>query len=609
MDGDWMPVLLASCLRAAAMLGLAWAATSAMRRAAAATRHCVWTCAIAAAGVAPVITAVAPQWNVLPPPPALVALSGLAAPDSALQPRQPELHAPSARLGIQDSPDADRGFEIPDPGTMAMSIWAGGTMAILLYLIVGTTAAWRLRRSATPIDAGWVNDARRVADALGVAQPIRFLESAMTTTPLVCGFWRPLIVMPRGASRWSEARLHVVALHELAHIKRRDGVTQALAQVVCALYWFNPLVWIAARRLRHERERACDDVVLAAGTRGSDYARHLLEIAHAMQPARFPALASAALAMARPSQLEGRLMAILDTSIARSSKGSTRLAAAALVTLVSLPVAAAHVRTTTDSAPAEQDDHAAERQRDWLSDVRQSQDSLRVLADATGGIPSEQRDARNGGDRVRSALDVALYEAAEEGDIEGISELLGAGADVDAVIRGDGSPLIAAARRGNVAVVRFLLDRGANPDLPVAGDGSPLIMAASRGHLPVVQLLLDRGADPNVGIEGDGNPIIMAARFGHIPIVELLLQRGASIDLVVDGDENALISASGAGHLAMVKLLVSRGANVNARVYAERSFNRSTGQVEGEWRTPLSMARRGGHDAVVAYLVSLGAQE
>ena len=81
------------------------------------------------------------------------------------------------------------------------------------------------------------------------------------TMPMVCGVWRPQIVMPRSAADWSDARCRVVVLHELAHIKRRDCLTQVVAQMVCATYWFNPIVWLAARRLRAERERACDDLV------------------------------------------------------------------------------------------------------------------------------------------------------------------------------------------------------------------------------------------------------------------------------------------------------------------------------------------------------------
>jgi len=81
--------------------------------------------------------------------------------------------------------------------------------------------------------------------------------------------------------------------------------------VACALYWPHPGVWMVARRLRIERELACDDRVLTAGTQPRDYAGHLLEIAYSLGGGRAPALA---VTMARPRQLEGRMLAVLDES-------------------------------------------------------------------------------------------------------------------------------------------------------------------------------------------------------------------------------------------------------------------------------------------------------
>jgi ankyrin repeat protein len=136
----------------------------------------------------------------------------------------------------------------------------------------------------------------------------------------------------------------------------------------------------------------------------------------------------------------------------------------------------------------------------------------------------------------------------------------------------------------------------------VPGDGSPLILAANRGHIEVVSVLLDRGADINLGVPGDGNPLIMAASGGYTEIVSLLLDRGANLEQIVPGDENPLIKACESGQLRVVKLLISRGANVNARVQAGRSGT-------GEWRTPINMARRGGHKEIVEFLFASGARE
>jgi ankyrin repeat protein len=207
---------------------------------------------------------------------------------------------------------------------------------------------------------------------------------------------------------------------------------------------------------------------------------------------------------------------------------------------------------------------------------------LRTVRAAPKPTPLAGQDSRSAqppmNARRSSGMDRALLEAAADDDVELMVSFFVAGANVNGVVRGDGSPLIAAARAG---------------------------------HLGAARWLLDHGADPNLGVPGDGNPLIMAAQAGRMTVVEFLLDHGADIERVVDGDENALITASAAGQLDVVKFLVARGANVNARVWVEEARVRAPGQlVSGaEWRSPLSMALRRGHDAVVRYLRSVGAQE
>jgi TonB family protein len=118
------------------------------------------------------------------------------------------------------------------------------------------------------------------------------------------------VILPNGARDWSDDRMRVVLLHELSHIQRGDWLTQMTAQCLGAVYWFNPLVWLAARRLRLESEHACDDAVLNGGFEGSEYAAHLLELARAARSER--RMWMPAPAMARPSSLERRFTAMLS---------------------------------------------------------------------------------------------------------------------------------------------------------------------------------------------------------------------------------------------------------------------------------------------------------
>ncbi len=158
--------------------------------------------------------------------------------------------------------------------------------------------------------------------------------------PMTWGLRTPRILLPMEAIHWAPEQRTAVLLHELAHIRRRDCAAQLLAQLACAGYCVNPLVWLAGRRMQVERERACDDLVLGTGACASSYAQHLLKSAAATPPLPF---VGAAAAMARPSTLEERLRAILDPHRNRSTMTMKATAAAILLAFAALlPVAIVH---------------------------------------------------------------------------------------------------------------------------------------------------------------------------------------------------------------------------------------------------------------------------
>jgi hypothetical protein len=162
-----------------------------------------------------------------------------------------------------------------------------------------------------------IQDLEQLTREAGLSGDLRIVQSAAVSAPVVLHLWHPIVVMPEAAARWSGARIRAVLLHELAHIKRNDLHTQSLAQLACAVYWFNPLIWFAAHQLRLERERACDDFVLLRGTNRADYATHLFEIARASSASTAAPFAMG-LAVGR-SHLERRLVAIVSPRTPRHS--------------------------------------------------------------------------------------------------------------------------------------------------------------------------------------------------------------------------------------------------------------------------------------------------
>ncbi len=357
--------LVDAVAKATILLATAGLCSVVLRRGSAAARHLIWTLALLSALVLPLLSIALPKWQVgmiqLPAssfqlPAASEAFPTAPAPPVRLKAAPPvRLKADttgaeskdirSVRLQADRSANREaRTAALPSlswPATLFI-LWLVGASAILGRLALGLVAVqWMSRRTERVTDAPWLSQARALAAELGISPRITFLRSGAAAMPMAWGIFRPAVLMPRDADHWPARRLRIVLLHELAHVKRRDCLTHVLAQIACAAYWFNPLAWIAARHVRTERERACDDLVLACGTRGPDYADQLLEVARVMRSGRFPAvLAGASLAMAHRSQLEGRLIAILDPSVPRAGISRLRTAVATLAfVLAVMPLA------------------------------------------------------------------------------------------------------------------------------------------------------------------------------------------------------------------------------------------------------------------------------
>ena len=442
---------------------------------------------------------------------------------------------------------ADVGAHVVEPqssrawsATVVRAVWLAGAT---LFLAPVAIVLWRLRgirRAGLP----WPDlhaQTQAIAFARGIRRPVGVLRHEHVPGPMTFGVLRPVVVMPVDAAGWPEADVRRAVVHELEHIQRCDWIVLLVARSICACYWFHPLAWVAWRQLSLEAERSCDDAVVINEER-TDYAEQLVALAQRLSATQEVPM----LGMANRSDLATRVLAVLDERQRRGRAGlglvAGALGAAGLVVIAIAPVRAV---ARVASAPSLEGAASAQAQR-----IRGSRQNPR---------------------RPR-ALDRALYEAAKDGDLTEVNEIIAAGANVNGVIEGDGSPLIGAAQSGVIAIVTRLLDAGADPNLPVEGDGSPLIHAAARGHLDIVTLLLNRGADVNQ---------------------------------IVPGDENALMCASEQGQLPAVQLLVKRGANVHERIWTDGAGRRG----EGEWRTAVSQARKNGHTAVVSFLMSVGARE
>ena len=347
-------------LKATCLLLIALFATLAMQRASARSRHVVWLVALGALLVLPALAAWAPlELRVLPAGevPAIGSRREVPSVGSrqSAGSEQPAAVPSAFAEAIAGGGPAQVGTPpLPAGWTVLgvlLAIWASVAVALLAWLAWGAFQVHRIVRRADALnDPAWQASLYEIADRLGLDAAPRLLRSDSVKMPFAAGLMTPTIVLPASSDEWTTERRTAVLIHELGHVRRHDLVGHTLGRIACALYWFHPLVWTAARHLRAESERACDDLALAFGTRPSEYAEHLLDIVTCVRDHATPSIA---LALAHRKEFEGRMLAILNPDLRRKGMGraGTALLVSSLLLLAVVVGGAMPVQRAAIAAP------------------------------------------------------------------------------------------------------------------------------------------------------------------------------------------------------------------------------------------------------------------
>ena len=298
--------------KATAVAALALAGWWTARRTRAAVRHAALAAAFAVLAVLPAASMLAP----------------------AARARGPAVSAGAVSGAVRRSPVAPAA--VPAPGVswsaLLAAAWGAGAAIFLLPMAVGLWQVRRLRRSGVPWRGG-EQVAGELAREAGVQRRVDVLLDEDVAGPMTCGVARPAIVLPRDAERWDAEELERALAHELEHARRCDWAMQCAARVVCAFYWFHPLVWMMGRRLMLEAEQACDDAVLRR-SEATAYADQLVALAERLAAGSRPPL----LAMASRSDLARRVDALLDTARPRGRAGWRAWAAICVAAAMALAI-------------------------------------------------------------------------------------------------------------------------------------------------------------------------------------------------------------------------------------------------------------------------------
>ncbi|HMC10946.1 MAG TPA: M56 family metallopeptidase, partial [Pirellulaceae bacterium] len=419
--------LLATSLRAAAVLAAACGLSLifSLFRTSAASRHMLWSLAVGGALGVPFLFGILPSCNIVLPwaeltPPQVaierpaadpnlgVELLAWTSPVESASPQSiqpaPEnvairvLAKKTASVSASERADLHTTPRIP----WLFLTWLTGACLAIVPTCLGLASLRRLGRNSQTVTSGPLFVAlQRATRQLATQWPVQLLTSADRSMPMTWGFWRPTILLPTVAESWSRDRLQVVLLHELAHVERGDCLVQFIGQIARAVYWFNPLAWIAVRQIRIEQEQASDDFVLCRGFNAPDYAEHLLAVSAWCSPASGYSLA---LAIASPSKLERRLVSILNPQQNRRplSRRGRRLVAALAIAITAL-VSVMHF----ESAVAGTDDAAIQKAADngqAAAPAKQSADRAKTLADLRSKIAEQYVTPVNENEIVQGAI-------------------------------------------------------------------------------------------------------------------------------------------------------------------------------------------------------------
>ena len=312
-------VLIGAAVRGAILLLLAAVVVRLWPRASAAQRHVVWAVVCCSLLLLPVLPLVVPTWQVsVPVLPAIVA--PLVDRVQETDPHTVSLAAGAVSRHITVDVDKPASPLLSEAAWLMLFLgvcWGSGTVVSLAVLADSQRRVRRLVSEALPLTDAHMLDVLTRARSTGRVTRRVPVKLHVSTVPMMCGILWPTIVLPATSRTWTDDRLYNILLHELAHIQRYDCLTQTVAFLACAVYWYNPLVWMAVGKLQTEQEQACDDVVLNAGSRPREYATDLLELTQAFQSTR--ALSLAALPFARPSELQTRMQSIVDRCRYRSA--------------------------------------------------------------------------------------------------------------------------------------------------------------------------------------------------------------------------------------------------------------------------------------------------
>jgi len=382
MFDSWLGIVLNTTVQGSVIIGAAIIVTVFWRNASASVRHCIAAFALVSLLIVPVTSVLMPSWGI-----SLFTISYSVPAVPHVYIGQPSAYTGETQAVIISNEVSD--IEIPvssaplyratilsDILTTAKHIhwsvflflvWLSGVIYLLIRLLRSLLKIRFLTADARMLSGEQLTDCKR---RIVLDKNIELAENASAVIPMTVGWRKPIILVPVGFTEWNAKQRESIFLHELAHIKRNDCLTTALAVGAYIINWFNPLVWWTLHQFYLEREKACDDIVVSSGTKPAEYAGHLLELIRTTAGAKLsPAIMAF---VAYNSFIPKRFSALFNTKVRRNTMNKKGIAGLCITTVCIISLFAGFKPFTND---AENNNDKAQKtvKQDSIPDVSTQQ--------------------------------------------------------------------------------------------------------------------------------------------------------------------------------------------------------------------------------------------
>lgn len=460
---------------------------------------------------------------------------------------------------------------------LLVALWFIGILFFGLRLIANLVYIRRLKtHNVRPIGEFWENRCRTLSEKLKLTKKYIIQLSTAVSTPMVIGFFKPVILLPVSTlTRLSQQQVEAILVHELAHIRRNDFLVNTIQSIVELVFFYHPVVWWVSSRIRLERENCCDDLTVSVTGQNVDYAEALVNIGYVELEGKLSLAFSGKQNNLKQrvqriftsrnifADLKERLVIVTVIVLGISSlglgmlvlpddrNGTTKDFLFEAIEQNEVDVVKKMAREGVDLDVKNKDGYTPL----FLAVKNNNYEISKLLISNGADISTLQKDGRS-----------ILIEASDEEDHRLARLLVKHGAEINHVSKKRGTALHEAIRAGNFDVAEQLVKSGADLRLKDDDGRTPLMYAVDKEQLSIVQLLVDEGANVNFS-NRDGWTVLMEAASAKSPeITQLLIDKGANVNAISYHNKTALFEAVEEERLENARILIEHGANVNSKI-------------------------------------------